>query len=116
MPDIVVTIPKWFGLHKWVAEGDAAGQPWSGQLWNFYTGGRRPDCLPGDRVYIVFNGKLRGYAPLVSLRWKGKLGCLTRGGGAVAVTIAEHIRGFPGWRYRWWSLADERSFPDWMKP
>jgi hypothetical protein len=36
-----------------------------------------------------------------------------REGGAVAVTIAEPIRGFMGWKYRWWSADDEFPFLDW---
>ncbi|KKN87483.1 hypothetical protein LCGC14_0259380 [marine sediment metagenome] len=29
--DVVVTVPKSFGLAHWVAEGDAAGEPESGE-------------------------------------------------------------------------------------
>lgn len=114
--DVVVTVPKSFGLDRWIAEGDAAGEPWSGKLWDFYIGGMRPDCYTGDRVYVVYNGKLRGYAPLVRLRWKRYSGSFIRGGGAVAVTIDEYIRGFRGWRYRWWDRDIERPFPDWRMP
>ena len=28
--DVVVTVPKSFGLDTWIEEGDAAGEPWSG--------------------------------------------------------------------------------------
>ena len=31
-----------------------------------------------------------------------------------ALTVGEPIRGFQGWRYRWWDRADERPFPDWQ--
>ena len=112
--DVVVTVPKWFGLARWIAEGNAAGQPWSGVLWEFPCGGSRPDCQPGDRVYIIYNGKLRGYAPLVKLTWSDNDGSFIRGGEAIAVTIPEYIRGFRGWRYRWWQHEDEHPFPAWM--
>ena len=65
--DILVTIPQWFGLDTWIAEGDPAGAPWSGAVWDFYLGGPIPDMQPGDRVYVTYKGKLRGYAPLVRI-------------------------------------------------
>ena len=41
MTDVVVTVPRalWLG---WVQEGDAAGEPATGEEWGFYTGGARP--------------------------------------------------------------------------
>ena len=128
MGDIVVTVPKTFtwsgspnrGLRAWVDEGDCAGQPWSGQLWCFTTRDMRPDIAPGERVYVVCEGKLRGYAPLVKLgftviklNW-GKVE-LWRGGDAVAVTLPSPVRGFPGWKYRWWKASEEVPFPDWLE-
>jgi len=133
MPDVVVTVPKNFeyaglvGIEAWIREGDAAGDPWSGEEWHFYLGGPRPQVKPGDRVYVVCNGKLRGYAPLVRLEdYRGYVNengeyigggyALVRHGGAVAVTIDEPIRGFRGFRYRWWKYEQERPFPDWKTP
>ena len=116
MADVVVTVPKWFGLDQWVAEGDAAGEPWSGTEWHFYLGGPAPQMAPGDRVYVVFNGCVRGYAPLVRIERTGGRFALVRHGGAVAVTIPEPVRGFRGWRYRWWDRAAERPFPNWTDP
>ena len=114
MSDIVVTIPLTFGLDQWIDEGDPAGEPWSGQLWDFGVGGGKPDIRPGERVYVVFNRKLRGYAPLVSLEQAGpNYWYLVRGGGAVAVTIDEPIIGFRGWRKRWWNIETEKPFPEW---
>jgi len=118
MSDVVVTVPRTFGLANWIAEGDAAilNPEWSGTLWRFSTWGPRPDIIPGERVYVVYNNRLRGYAPLVWLDWRGgRGGDFIRGGGAVAVTIDEPIRGFRGWRYRWWEQEMERPFPDWWK-
>jgi hypothetical protein len=37
-----------------------------------------------------------------------------RKGGAVAVTIHGLVRGFRGWRKRWWSIEDEVPFPEWQ--
>jgi hypothetical protein len=143
MPDVVVTVPKdfWYagleGIAGWIAEGDAAGEPWSGTEWLFTLGGSSPKISKGERVYVVHNNKLRGYAPLIRVDtfededdlagWFGDLedcpprrrvgGCaLVRGGGAVAVTIDEPIRGFQGFRYRWWEREAERPFPEWQTP
>lgn len=117
MSDLVVTVPKTFGLDYWIGEGDAAGEPWSGRLWDFGVGGGRPPIEKGERVYIVFNAKLRGYAPLVDLiQERPGYHYLVRGGGAVAVTIDEPIIGFRGWRKRWWDTAIERPFTDWKTP
>lgn len=131
MPDVVVTVPKNFrcdeyadpdldpdvlrGLAAWVAEGDAAGGNCvSGTEWHFRLGGNQPDIMPGERVYIVCEGKLRGYAPLLFIDDYGDGGYgLVRGGGAVAVTIDKPVTGFRGFRYRWWKYEDEKPFPDW---
>ena len=116
MADLVVTLPLSFGLGRWIAEGDQAGEPWSGEEWGFSLGGARPDIAPGERVYVVHNLLLRGYAPLTRLvRDEGRW-VLCRGGDAVAVTIDEQIVGFRGWRRRWWDRSAERPFPDWRKP
>jgi len=116
--DVVVTVPKgqW---EDWIAEGDLPGEE---PLYDshFWIGQRVPYIKPAERVYIVAHGKLRGYAPLVCVEWACRLrppsACLLRQGGAVAITIAEPIRGFQGWRYRWWEREDEIPFPDWMTP
>lgn len=113
---MVVTVPKSFGLDQWIAEGDAAGTPESGESWAFYLGGNIPKMAVGDRVYVTYNGRLRGYAPLVGIERDGNRFALIRKGGAVAVTIDEQINGFRGWRYRWWSYTDERPFPTWQDP
>ena len=120
MADVVVTVPKSFyfdgktGLAGWIAEGDLPGQEWSGQDSHFYLGGSPPDIKPGERVYIICEGKLRGYAPLVRVEKYDRSYALVRRGGAVAVTIDEPVRGFQGFRYTWWSRADEKPFPGWQ--
>ena len=111
--DVVVTVPKSFGLKQWIHEGDPAGTPWSGQLWAFYFGGAKPNIKVGERVYVVCEGKLRGYAPLHRLDWDGNRGAFIRKGNAVAVTLKETVTGFRGWRYRWWDYTQEIPFPDW---
>jgi hypothetical protein len=72
--------------------------------------------LLGDRVYIVAHGKLRGYAPLTRLEVNGRRLAFGREGRAVAVTIEEPVRGFRGWRYRWWNRDAETPFPNWKTP
>lgn len=128
--DVVVTVPKakW---PEWLSEGDLANgdQPaiWDGEQeygFTFGAGAHVPDIEPGERVYVVAHGKLRGYSPLVEIdtvspeRFGGQPGgfALVRLGDAVAVTIGLEIRGFQGWRYRWWNRAAEEPFPDWQKP
>jgi hypothetical protein len=112
MPDVVVTVPK--GIWEdWILEGDAAGDPPTDEEWGFYTGGGKPDIVPGDRVYVVAHGRLRGYAPLTRLVMRGRQVVFCRKGGAVAITIKAPIRGFRGWQFRWWDRNIEIPFPDW---
>jgi hypothetical protein len=81
--------------------------------WHFFLGGARPsDLKPGDRVYVVAHDKLRGYAPLVRIERTSGGVALVRHGGGVAVTVDFPIRGFQGFRYRWWPREIETSFPD----
>lgn len=115
MTDVVVTVPQDFGLDKWIHEGDPAGAPDTGQEY-FFRISSRPKVYPGDRVYIVYRGKLRGYAPLVRLHRDGNDIYLVRRGGAVACTTRFEVRGFQGFRYRWWQYAEEYAFPNWMTP
>jgi hypothetical protein len=110
--DIVVTVPKGIWT-EWVEEGDAAGDPPSGEEWGYWTSGGRPKIEVGERVYIVAHDRLRGHAPLTKLVVEGRRVGFGRRGGAVAVTIPEPIRGFRGWRYRWWDRATEAPFQAW---
>ena len=116
MSDVVVTVPKRLWA-DWLAEGDLPGQDAEYES-HFWVWSRVPFVKPGDRVYIVAHGRLRGYAPLVRqeqiCKLNGRMGCLVREGGAVAVTIDEPIRGFQGVRKVWWSRDQERPFPDWQ--
>jgi hypothetical protein len=122
--DVVITVPMNFtlpgvpglrGLDAWCAEGDAAGEEESGIDWAFSTGGGRPHIRPGERVYVVCEDRLRGYAPLVELQYdcQSRRVYFIRRGGAVAVTIPEKVTGFRGWQYRWWDYSQEIPFPDW---
>jgi len=113
MADLVVTCPKDL-FTKWIAEGDAAGEPYTGEEWGWYMGGSKPDIAPGDRLYVVAWGQLRGFAPVTRLVQTETEWCICRRGDAQAVTIAEPIKGFQGWRRRWWPRELERQFTDWM--
>lgn len=94
-----------------------AGNDISGTEWHLSLGGHRPNIKEGERVYVVCEGKLRGYAPLLFVDdYDDFRYALVRSGGAVAVTIDEPIIGFRGFRYRWWQYEDERPFPDWQTP
>lgn len=114
--DIIVTLPQSFGLKAWIDEGsDLPGNPWSGEEWHWYSGGVIPNIKSGERVYVVYKGKLRGYSPLVRIeRYKNSY-ALVRHNDAVAVTIDQRIPGFRGFRYRFWDYSDEKPFSDWMK-
>lgn len=117
MSDVLVTVPKSFGLDRWIAEGDAAGEPWSGTEWYFYLGGHPPYIRAGERVYVAYNGIIRGYAPLVRIAFFQNQYALVRRGDAVAVTVPGLvIPGFRGFRYRRWEREQEVPFPDWRRP
>lgn len=113
--DVVVTVPKRLWA-DWIAEGDLPGEDPTGDEYGFFLAGPRPIIQPGERVYIVAHDKLRGYAPLTRVVPYGGGFALCREGNAVACTIDAPIRGFRGWRYRWWDREDERPFPDWRAP
>jgi hypothetical protein len=113
--DVVVTVPKSFGLDAWIGEGDLPGEEWCGLVWHFYLGNGVPNIKPGENVYIVYNGKLRGYSPLIRIERTGRGCALVRHNGAVAMTIAEPIQGFRGFRYRWWDKQCEMPFPNWKQ-
>ena len=109
MTDLVGTCPmgSW---EEWIAEGDAAGDPETGQEYEWWSGHSFIRLIaPGDRFYIVAHGKLRGWAPVTRV----EKGCIVRAGGAVACTLPDHIPGFRGLRKRWWPRGAEQSFPDW---
>lgn len=109
MVDLVGTCPKGFWL-EWIAEGDAAGDPETGEEWGWYTQHSLIRAIkPGDRFYVVAHGKLRGWAPVTRVTD----GFIGRQGGAVACTIPEAIPGFRGLRIVWWPRELERPFPDW---
>ena len=110
MTDLVGTCPMDF-WEKWIAEGDAAGDPETGQEWGWYTEHYLARSIRvGERFYVVAHGKLRGYAPVTRVV-DGKI---CRRGGAVACTIPEPVKGFRGLRKRWWPYSAEVSFPNWQ--
>ena len=113
MADVVVTLPLSFGIELWAREGDLPGEEWSGEESHFYLGGPVPKISPGERVYVVYAGKLRGYAPLVRIARTARGFALVRHNNAVAVTIDEYVKGFRCARARWWAYEDERPFPEW---
>src|SRR5208282_3823533 len=115
--DLVGTCPKDFWL-EWIAEGDAAGDPSTGQEWGWYTRSRTAKLIrPGDRFYVVALMKLRGWAPVTRVQDTGDGDfVICRRGNAVACTIDLPIPGFQGLRPIWWSRKQEKPFPDWRTP
>lgn len=114
MTDVVVTVPA-RGWDAWLAEGDLPGDPPTGREY-FFTVPTPPKITPGERVYIVAHGRLRGYAPLIRVESRSRRSFLVRAGGAIPLTIREAIRGFRGYRYRWWDRSEEILFPEWRSP
>lgn len=118
MSDVVVTVPKHM-WEAWIAEGDLPGEQAQYVSHFWIPAESLPTIQVGERVYIVAHGKLRGYAPLTGIERRCTLpgassrACLLREGDAEAVTITEPVRGFQGWRYRWWDRTDEVPFPNW---
>lgn len=112
--DVVVTCPK-SAWSTWLEEGSLPGDEETTEEYAFWLWGPQPDIKPGERVYVVAHGKLRGYAPLTRIIQGQRRGefALCRAGGAVACTIDAPIVGFRGWRYRHWDREAEKPFPDW---
>jgi hypothetical protein len=106
----------------WIDEGDAAGDPYTGEEWGWFTRAPRAATIkPGDRFYVVAHGKLRGWAPVTRVAMpegpQDDSGyCICRRGDAVACTVPFAIPGFRGLRVRWWDRAQELPFPDWKTP
>lgn len=114
MADVVVCVPRarW---RDWLGEGSLPGQSAAVQRFGFYVKtDERPPVEPGDRVYVISWDRLRGYAPLVSCDVAAEGWTLIRAGNAVACTLPEETKSFPGWRVRWWEHAAEVPFPDWQ--
>lgn len=112
MTDLVGVCPMHF-WRDWIAEGDAAGDPETGEEWGWFTCSQAIRRIkPGDRFYIVAHGRLRGWAPVTRVTPSA----IRRQGGAVACTIPWTIPSFRGLRLRWWSYEQEVPFPDWRTP
>lgn len=117
MVDLVGTCPQDF-WEEWIAEGDAAGEPETGEEWAWFTRhGLIRAAAPGDRFYVVARGSLRGWAPITRIEppRPGLMGAIVRRGNAVACTIPELIPGFRGLRERWWPRESELPFENWRE-
>lgn len=112
MADLVVTVGKdrW---QSWLAEGDCAGTRSTGRAYPYFLGPQKPPIMPGERLYIVAHGRLRGYAPVTSVKPHGRGWAAVRKGDAVAVTLPWAEHGFLGVRARWWERTMEGPFLDW---
>lgn len=113
MTDLVGTCPKDFFL-EWIAEGDAAGEPCTGEEWGWYTRDSLAlQAKPGDRFYVVAHGLLRGWAPVTRVHDGGDSFIICRRGNAVACSLPVPVPGFRGLRTRWWDRSQEGPFDDW---
>jgi transcriptional regulator with XRE-family HTH domain len=114
---VVVAYNHWAA---WLKEGDPAVVPPDKPVKTkrrhaLYLGTHEPVITPGERVYIVSHGRLRGYAPLIAIEKKGPAYYAIRGGGAVAVTLPRSLY-LTHPIERTWSLAEEIPFPQWREP
>jgi hypothetical protein len=118
--DLVGTCPKGF-WEEWISEGNCAGDPERADIeYYWFTRSKLTLKLqPGDRFYVVCNGSLRGWAPVVriltDIQNDKQYFAIARSCGAVACTILQNIPGFRGLRKRWWEREEELPFPDWRK-
>ena len=113
--DLVGTCPKDF-WEEWIAEGDAAGESYTGEEWGWFTRSAvAQKARPGDRFYVVAHGKLRGWAPVTRVQWGNGSGVICRRGDAVACTIPQPVPGFRGLRVRWWDRSIEQPFNNWRQ-
>lgn len=118
MVDLVGTCPQGF-FREWIEEGDAAGEPATGEEWGWYTGHSFIQRIEvGERFYVVAHRRLRGYAIVTGfvLNAAGRRVAICRREGAIPVTLLDPVPGFRGLRKRWWSYEDEIPFPDWKTP
>lgn len=133
MNDVVARVSR-ANWPAWLAEGDLAGAPWSGREHALVVAGW-PSIDPGERVYVVVRGLVRGWAPLIRaermLVQDVRRTALIRGGGACASTpmclfpdtcicpVAWngphplHVRARRSFMYRHWRRIDEWLFPSW---
>lgn len=119
--DLVGVCPKnvWT---EWLNEGDCAGTEESGAEYTWWTR-KLPlarNLTPGDRLYVVCDGKLRGYAPITRvIQEEDSMGRpifgICRKGGAVACTIPESIPVQRSIKPRWWDRDHEIPFPGWKE-
>ncbi len=115
MTDLVGTCPKDFWL-EWIAEGDAAGAPSSGEEWGWYTHhGLAREIRPGERFYVVAHGRLRGWAAVTRVKYStdGRPVCICRQGGAVAITIDEPVTGISRAAPALVAARHRAPVPDW---
>lgn len=104
------------GSTQFKAEGDAAGDPYTGEEWGWFTRSPLARIIqPGDRFYVVAHGKLRGWSPVTRVQWGDGSGVICRRGDAVACTLPFDIPGFRGLRRVWWNRKQEIPFPNWRE-
>lgn len=111
MPDIIVTTPK-SRMKEAAREAAEAREEidTGGEAWYFRNVGRAR-IAPGERIYYVEDGYVRGYAVVAWVGEENELTCDTTGRrfgpGRYAMMDARSwvwidpipMRGFQGWRY-----------------
>jgi len=107
MSDVVVTIPR-AGWPGFISHSIAAHCP---RTYDFY--GERPPLIEGDWLFFLAHRRIRC---AIAVYRVVPMGPLTRALGAFrpAVTIAERVDGFPGWRRAWFTMRELVEFPEWQ--
>ncbi len=121
MPDLLVTTPK-SRMAEAAQEAEDAKQYGGDTLYfRFFGQHSAPkNVKPGDRIYYVEDGFVRGFAVVESWAWKTGQDCDTTGRryttGFYAFMRADSwqwikpvaMTGFQGWRYAAYHLHDSR--------
>lgn len=107
MTDIIVTIPK----DRWQTFVMAQRE---GAETAHLIYGDRPPLAAGDYLYIVAHGALRCAIDVHSMS-PSRGGFLVRGIFRGGLTVADGIRGFPGWLPATFQRCDLLAFPGWQR-
>ncbi|PLS18959.1 hypothetical protein CVD28_00735 [Bacillus sp. M6-12] len=109
--DIVVTIPK----SEYLNDDKESKHMKEEDLVQFWTLNRSPKNISvGDRVYFVKNGEIESSMEIMEIEKDSSMTCLTTDRtwtGSCQLVLDDlqdehhlgiHVKGFQGFRYRWW--------------
>ena len=123
--DIIVTTPK----HEMANAAQEAAECIADGGGEYFRalGGRRPNTKPGERIFYIEDGYVRGFCIISHFKSNQKLECDTTGRVWASRTIVcmdattwkwikpIKMRGFPGWRY-FYAPAAMEIVGGWLDP